>query len=292
MQPSELARATTSLSADYRGAGSPVKLTRNQAVAYAVTRMPATFAALSAVLRELPIRPRSVLDLGSGTGAAAWAVGTVDRVTLVERDREMLRVAQELEPPGMPRWREHDVTQVLAWDPHDLVIVSYLLGELGEGEGARLVRSAWEAATQFVLIIEPGTPAGYARVLGARSQLLELGASIAAPCPHGGECPLVSLSGDWCHFSERLERTRAHRFAKKADLGYEDEKFSYVLAGRPGLKPDEERPFRRVLRHPRFEKGLVKLRLCAPSGIAEQTISKGDQEHYRRARKVHWGDRF
>src|SRR5579872_2978537 len=46
--------------------------------AYLATRMPATFAAVSAALQQLKhqmplFAPRSLLDLGAGPGTAAWA---------------------------------------------------------------------------------------------------------------------------------------------------------------------------------------------------------------------------
>ena len=60
-----------------------------------------------------------------------------------------------------------------------------------------------------LLIIEPGTPAGYARMIALRSQLIASGAHVAAPCPHQAPCPLATP--DWCHFAQRLPRSRAHK---------------------------------------------------------------------------------
>src|SRR5690606_25424189 len=144
------------------------------------------------------------------------------------------------------RWQQTDLSGGGTLAPHDLVTLSYGLGELPAEARRRLVDSAWNAARQALVIIEPGTPAGYATVLDARSRLIEHEAAITAPCPHNGPCPLAGTER-WCHFVQRLARTRLHRAAKGADLGYEDEKFSYVIATR--VTP---RPFAgRILSQPR-----------------------------------------
>src|SRR5690606_27604170 len=99
---------------------------------------------------------------------------------------------------------------------------------------------------------EPGTPAGYQRILAARDRLRQRGAALAAPCPHDAACPMAGR--DWCHFAVRLDRSRLHRHLKGAALGWEDEKFSYVVAVPPGA-PDPRRASARIVRRPRKETG-------------------------------------
>jgi hypothetical protein len=48
------------------------------------------------------------------------------------------------------------------------------------------------------------------------------------------ERPLIAP--DWCHFTQRLQRSRAHKHLKAADLPYEDEKFSYVILARAACR--------------------------------------------------------
>ena len=83
--PKRLAESTQRLIADYRsGRPADEPLLRNMvdATAYAAYRMPATHAAVAAVLRQLgdTIEPQSLLDVGGGSGAATWAAaGRVPR---------------------------------------------------------------------------------------------------------------------------------------------------------------------------------------------------------------------
>ena len=88
----------------------------------------------------------------------------------------------------------------------------------------------WQKTGDTLLVVEPGTPAGYARIIALRERLIALGAHVAAPCPHDDKCPLAAP--DWCHFTQRLQRSRAHKQVKGAELPYEDEKFAYVALTR------------------------------------------------------------
>ena len=107
-----------------------------------------------------------------------------------------------------------------------------------------------------------------------------------APCPHENACPMSG--GNWCHFAERLPRTSAHRQLKGADLGYEDEKYSYVVFARqPSALPGA-----RVLRHPRKHSGHVELELCRPDGLRREAVSRKQGARYKQARKLDWGDTF
>lgn len=286
----DLARAAARLSEGYRGEGLPRLDSRLDCVAYAVTRMPATFGAVRAALRELDGNVESVLDLGAGTGASAWAVNDVfgagTGITMVERNASMAELGRGLGAPGA--WRVSDLRNLAGLGRHDLAVFSYSLGELGEREAEEAVARAWEQSERALLVVEPGTPAGFSRVLLARRKLLELGARIAAPCPQDGECPIKRP--DWCHFAVRVERSRLHKQLKGGDLGYEDEKFSYVLATR-GLDERRRTPAR-VLRHPAIVKGLIQLELCTPAGLERAAVGRRSKDAFRRARKTSWGNRW
>ena len=112
----------------------------------------------------------------------------------------------------------------------DLVVASYLIGEVSEPQRTALADAMWAKTRDTLLIVEPGTPAGYARIIDVRTQLIAAGAHVAAPCPHDRKCPLTAP--DWCHFAQRLPRSRAHKQVKAAERPFEDEKFTYVALTR------------------------------------------------------------
>ena len=293
--------AAAALSERYRDAGAapgPRARSREEVAAYAVTRLPATFAAVGATLAELRLRspafaPRSQLDLGAGLGAAVWAAAGVwpslEQTTAVELEPAMLAAGRDLSgagPPAVARstWLRADVGRDPVQGSFDLVTIAYVLNELDPDAVSRVVERAWAATSGALAIVEPGTPAGYRLILAARERLLALGGFTVAPCPHDRPCPLGER--DWCHFAVRLPRSPEHRAAKGARVGHEDEKFSYVVIGRE----EAGRTPARILRHPQVRGGHVRLELCAEDGLHSVVVSKRDREAFREARKASWGD--
>ena len=294
----DVLRAAREISDQYR-AGRPTRMaSRAHAQAYASTRMPATSAANRAAMGQMSRRMdagsvHSLLDVGGGPGTAMWAAAevfpTLEKVTIIERDRRLIELGRRLAGHGShpavrgAEWREGNAGT--AFEPHDLVVISYVLGELPQI--ASLLTAAWSAARVALLVIEPGTPAGFARILEARSFLLERGGHVVAPCPHHLACPMAE-AGDWCHFAARLERTSLHRRAKQGTLGYEDEKFSYVAAAKELLAV----PRARIVRHPLKQPGHVRLTLCTEGRLEHPTIGKSRKDLYRAARQAEWGDEW
>ncbi|WP_236594217.1 small ribosomal subunit Rsm22 family protein [Saccharothrix sp. 6-C] len=297
-----LAPVVERLSARYREGGAasePILRTRADASAYAAYRMPATYAVLRHVLGEAAaqrpdLAPRTLLDVGGGTGAALWAAAEtwpdLTSLTVFEQAEEASRLGSRLvagaTSPALrsARWVRGVLGPTTALPGADVATLSYVLGELPEALRGKVVDAMAEAA-DTVVVVEPGTPAGYRRVLAARDRLIAAGRSVAAPCPHEAACPIAG--SDWCHFAARVARTSLHRQVKSATLGHEDEKFAYVVATRvPGPHAGN-----RVLRHPLRRKGMVQLRLCAQDGaIEDRVVSKRDPDAYRAARDVEWGD--
>ncbi|WP_141698507.1 small ribosomal subunit Rsm22 family protein [Streptomyces lushanensis] len=321
LPPRQAAQAVERLIANYRGAtptDAPVLRDRSDVAAYAAYRMPATFEAVRAALEALADTapdwaPGSHVDVGGGTGAALWAAeavwadgpGTGDgraaavrTTTVLDWAEPALALGRELAAVSGARavraadWRRTRIGTALRLPESELVTVSYVLKELTEGDRAALVTEAARAA-QAVVIVEPGTPDGYLRIIEARDRLIAAGLRIAAPCPHGGACP-IERGADWCHFAARVSRSSLHRQVKGGSLPYEDEKFSYVAAVRfeaplPGRAEGADRA--RVVRKPQIRKGQVLLDLCTEDdGLRRETVTKRHGPLYRAARDTDWGD--
>lgn len=297
----QAAGAVERLIANYRGAtptDAPILRDRADVVAYAAYRMPATFeavhSALEAFAEAVPEwAPTGHVDVGGGTGAATWAVSATwagDRpVTVLDWAEPALALGKEIAAanPALrdARWQRARIGSALAIESTDLVTVSYVLNELTAPDRATLVDTA-AAAAQAVVIVEPGTPAGYARVIEARDRLIGAGFRIAAPCPHSAACPIAPGS-DWCHFSARVSRSSLHRQVKGGSLPYEDEKFSYVAATRLPVEPAPAR----VVRRPQIRKGQVLLDLCeTDEHLRRTTVTKRHGDLYKAARDADWGD--
>jgi len=292
------ARAET-ISKTYReGGGSAAIATETDALAYALVRMPATYAAIGASLNALTevrpgFAPATLLDVGAGPGtasfAAAEAFASLKSFVLLDANDSLRALALDL-GMGLPRfdkliYQRGDAAKVLASsEAADLVIASYLIGELGDAERRQLAELLWTKTGDTLLIVEPGTPAGYARIIALREKLIEAGAHVAAPCPHDGVCPLAKP--DWCHFAQRLPRSRAHKQIKGAELPFEDEKFSFVVVSR---HPIADRPSR-VLAQPVVGKVEVVAKLCTADGLAMIKIPHRDKKAYAQARRWSWGD--
>ncbi|MFF1724227.1 small ribosomal subunit Rsm22 family protein [Streptomyces sviceus] len=301
LPPKRAAQAVDRLIATYRGTtptDTPILRDRADVAAYAAYRMPATFeavhAALEALARAVPDwTPAGHTDVGGGTGAATWAVTATwpgDReVTVLDWSDPALALGREIAAanPALKdaRWQRARIGQDLALSATDLVTVSYVLNELTPADRTALVDTA-AASAQTVVIVEAGTPAGYARVIEARDRLIAAGFRVAAPCPHSAACPIVP-GEDWCHFSARVSRSSLHRQVKGGSLPYEDEKFSYVAATRLPATPVPAR----VIRRPQIRKGQVLLDLCEPDEqLARRTVTKRHGDLYKAARDAAWGD--
>lgn len=298
-----LSRAADELSRGYRREATAPRLSSAQRVAYAAVRMPATFAAATRALAEVrarrpQARVRRLLDLGAGPGTLAWAAAglfpELEHVTCLERDAALIALGRKLaahaHAPALrdAEWVEGDLERLGgASGRHDLVVASYVLGELRPAAAAHVVETALAATAGTLVLIEPGTPAGFARILDARASLLGAGARLVAPCPHERGCPMEGR--DWCHFGARVERSADHRRAKGAALGHEDEKFSYLAVAPPDGDSVQPAPAR-VVRRPLARSGHVILDLCTADGLARAVVGRRAGDAFRRARRTDWGD--
>jgi ribosomal protein RSM22 (predicted rRNA methylase) len=234
-----------------------------------------------------------MIDTGAGPGTAVWAATgafpTLSDIVLLDANPTLMDLARTLtaghEPLAEAGFRVGPAHQLLANAPGaDLVIASYVIGELAERERDELASMLWERTRDTLLVVEPGTPAGYGRIIALRARLIAEGAHVIAPCPHNQACPLVAP--DWCHFAQRLPRTRDHMLLKNADVPFEDEKFSYVTLSRV---PSASRAAR-VLAPPHIGKAAVEAKLCTASGVNIAQVPRREKAAYAKARRWRWGD--
>jgi cysteine synthase len=77
-------------------------------------------------------------------------------------------------------------------------------------------------------------------------------------------------------------------FGTGGTLGYEDEKFSYLVVARAeiAMQPTTAR----IIKQPAIKKFGVELPLCMPDGLETRLIRKQDAAAFKAVRKLGWGD--
>lgn len=285
----DLAARAQKQSAAYRDGGTSAGIASDSdALAYALARAPATYAAARAVLRRVrdmapDFTPASLADVGAGPGTASWAAAEIWpglAVTMRDHNPHLRALAGRLMP-------EADIVHGALADAMpdaDLVVASYVLAELPEKDAAPAARHLWSGA-QMLVLIEPGTPAGFARIRAARAALIQAGAHVVAPCTHDNVCPMQG--DDWCHFSVRLQRSRDHLILKDASVPFEDERYSYVAVAREALARGA-----RIIKPVVEAKPGITLPLCDASGLRNGFVARRDKDAFKQARKLEWGDAF
>ena len=291
----ELAAKASAISAAYRagGASAPTISDESSVIAYVLSRMPATYAATRAVFETVreaspEFAPKSLFDAGCGPGTASWAAtgswsGIAD-VTMADSNPAFLGVAKMLAVDLSARvtWLAANLAASVP-SRADLVTAAYVLAEIEDTK--QIVEQLWTATREVLVLIEPGTPAGFRRIRAAREQLIASGAHVLAPCTHDAACPITGT--DWCHFSQRLPRSRDHLKVKSASVPFEDERYSYVAVSR---RPVERRNLARIIAPPKETKAGVTLPLCTARGLHQAFISRRQRDVFATLRKAKWGD--
>lgn len=278
------------------GKGKRLLTNELEAVSYVISRMPATYAAVYSVFKQILVNYdeeiTSLLDVGAGTGAGTWAVNEIEnmsQITCLEREKSMSNIGKKLMKNTVldnVQWKSYDILQDEIVEKADIVLTSYMINELPEQEREKAVLKLWQATDKLMVVIEPGTPEGFKNILNIRNLIKEQGGYIVAPCCCNGECPIKE--NDWCAFYARVARSSIHRQAKGGNLGYEDEKFSYIAFSKTPVEITGER----ILRHPQINSGFVKVKLCTADGIQEKTYSKKDGEIYKKIKKLDAGEKI
>src|SRR5580700_1172017 len=293
---SRLLSAAQTLSSRYRaGIYQNISLTKEERYAYVQSRMPATYKAVHNVLTEIKslipyFAPLSMKDFGAGPATASWAAAdlwdSLRDFTMIEKDEGFSQIARELSLKhprlSLASYRCADLCSFKNESPFDLGIIAYALQEISSEQHADIVERIFTYCQAILVIIEPGTPRGFANIAKIRAALLKKGAHIVAPCTHALACPLSDT--DWCHFSARLLRNPIHRRLKGASLGYEDEKCSYlVLSKEPAAHSGA-----RVICNPIKRGGHLILDLCTEGQRVREVVARSNPK-FSDAKKLRWG---
>lgn len=253
---------------------------------YAVYRLPATYSAFGEALKHTLELYKdnidSVIDVGAGSGSASLAVShllsNIKNYKLLEKNKYMMEIGKILHNFD---YINYDLSKDNLDIKADLVISSYVLNELDHNSRINAINKMWNMTNKLMLIVEPGTPEGFALIREIRDYLFSIGGHIISPCPHNGIC-----LNTWCHFSTRISRSKLHKDIKGGDAPYEDEKYCYIAFSKSETIPCKNR----ILRHPQINPGFVELEVCTKDGIKKLKYSKKDKELFKCARKSDAGD--
>ncbi len=281
---SQLSLRSRSLSADYRA--NTTRPHSMDPLAYAVHRMPGTFAATVHALQQLrfawpDFEPRTLLDVACGPGTATWAASSyfpsIGEVSGVDADPAVLAVARSLTSNLRPRiqFRVGDVTKEEV-ESVDLAVCTYALAELGNRR-AYLVGQLLNRA-RAVVLVEAGTPVGAGVI---RDIAISTNNHALAPLSNDFDYGAI----EYLHFSQRLQRPEYLRSAKHATRGYEDEKFAYLVAARSHRVSLGGR----VISTPQVRKGHTILTIAAHDGPKTVVISRRHRDAYLLLRRARWG---
>ena len=271
-------------------------------ISYSVIRMPATYSAIKTCLEKIKelidFEINSLLDIGSGTGAAEWAAlecFDINDIVCLEREKTMRDLSKKYfsysEEFKNIKFIEADILNENLNISKDLCILSYMINELSEENRLKVIDKVLNCTNKVLLIVEPGTPEGFENVRKIRDYVFENGYEIIAPCTNfNGRCDITV--GDWCASNVRVQRTKIHKYLKDADVGYEDEKFSYIAINMSKTKLNFNNDLKRILRHPKIQNGRVEVKYCLQGEIKEEIITKKNKDEFKKIKKRNIGDIF
>ncbi len=256
------------------------------AALYMLTKGRSIMGVMEKIIRQNPDvfnDVESVVDFGGGPGTFLFALSkfkTPSKYTNVERSDAFIGVmnvlVEEFLSSSIPHVHVDSISsnylklESQKIPANDLCVFSYTFCEC---DNSLACLSALVEGSKMVLIIEPGTPAGFTNIIHARDKLIEEGFSDIAPCTaSNGFCPLRDSKSDWCHFIERLERSRVQKHLKKGELGYEDEKYSYLLMSKQPIH-SPARPVRTVLPGGLHRSGGDGKRIISRPDITKYSVS-------------------
>jgi ribosomal protein RSM22 (predicted rRNA methylase) len=296
----DLAERSRQITATYKARRNSIQSlhSADDALAYALARMPATYAATLEALEQLAVvapglAPKNLLDVGCGPGTASFAAvqtfPALEQITLLDRNGPFLDLARVLAGAVLANQKlsfiDQDIARGAPLPTADLVIAGYVLAELDGAAQTLLIDALWAAAQHALVLVEPGTQDGFRRLKAARTALIGHGAHMAAPCTHEAACPMTGEA--WCRFFVRVQRSRDHRLLKGGDRPFEDEPYAYLVLTR---QKAEARISHRIVARPVETKIGITLGVCGSDGLRQATAPSRQKELFRKFKRLDWGD--
>jgi Mitochondrial small ribosomal subunit Rsm22 len=251
------------------------------------------WAGVLASLTQAGWRPTSprLLDWGCGTGIAGRVVaewcGIREGAVFDQSPLAASFAAKKLHDTGVAarRLRQHEPVA-----PGTLLILSHVVGELTDGELAKL--AAFAATAEELIWVEPGSRDISRRLGSVREVLLAAGHSFAAPCTHDLPCPVFARENErhWCHFfakppPEIFQSAFWREFSERVEVDLRSLPYSFLASSRL-LPAEHPSGAERMIGHARELKAHCQLLCCGTSGLNERTLQKRDEpDLYRRITK-------
>ncbi|XP_020633360.3 ribosome assembly protein METTL17, mitochondrial [Pogona vitticeps] len=294
----------------------PLKYTDELSFLYMVARMDGVFAAVFRAFHEIHKRvpdfqPRTLLDFGSGTGAASWAAHSiwgqsVKEYMNIDCSASMLALAEKLmkgiseeQTPCFPGVYFRQFLPVSPKVKFDLVVSAYSLNELpGYSERVETLHTLWRKTDGFLVLVENGTKEGHQMLMEARDLILHDEEKVAhdpqepyvfAPCPHHLPCPRLSRDQPLpCNFIQKYQP-----LPFKWNPPQKEERFSFLILSRGSGKSTELWP--RITQPVLARSSHAHVHLCCPDGSLQHAIitaKKHGSDLYQCARRSKCGDRL
>ena len=143
-----------------------------------MNRTKKTFAAAAAVFARIKqvtpdFAPASLSDIGAGPGTAAWAAleawTSLSAINMLEPNAHFRALARNLMPQARILADDLGAEKTGA----DLVVAAYVLAEQPDRIAGAIAADLWKISGKMLVLIEPGTPQGFARIRAARAALIE-----------------------------------------------------------------------------------------------------------------------
>ena len=241
----------------------------------------------------------SVVDFGGGPGTFLFALSkfrTLNKYTNVERSDAFIGIMNVLVEEFLSSSTTNTHVDSISCNylklgsqdvpTSDLCVFSYTLCER---DNPLVCLSDLVEHSNIVLIIEPGTPSGFKNIIQARDKLIEKGFGTIAPCTvSDGFCPLRDSESDWCHFVERVDRSRIQRHLKNGVLGYEYEKYSYLLMSKHPIHTSGKR----IISRPTYTKHRVSFDICAEIDSHIVVTKRENKNEFKIVKKNIRGDLY